>query len=290
MVSNNWPWNIIPENRDQPQGPNSANYYIYLIAQIANRSQFSLAFCMYRSRLRPRTPEYNEGERRYSADEHRRHFERMTRDEPTERPADWSDSRVRYQYYKDRGYFRDRPCPFDEFVKWEEWWYKYRDWLANEGYYNQDHHQDTTGYGQPPPQHSTHSSSAIESSRHHREMDEWHHQQAQHLPPPQGHHYTHQQSIPPPQRHHGRVGPDGPSHSPVSGFVPLSSRANFGRPDGSAYLQAGQHQDIRRRIGRTTNGSLVVRVGGGVSGGANGFRTSGGAVGRLGRPPNVHRR
>ncbi|KAJ8984690.1 hypothetical protein NQ317_004949 [Molorchus minor] len=49
------------------------------------------------------------------------------------RLAAWDDVRVRYQYYKDLGYLRD--LSLDDYVKWEEWWYKYQDWLANERHY-----------------------------------------------------------------------------------------------------------------------------------------------------------
>ncbi|CAG9818275.1 unnamed protein product [Phaedon cochleariae] len=49
------------------------------------------------------------------------------------RTAAWDDVRVRYQYYKDLGYLRD--LSLDDYVKWEEWWYKYQDWLANERHY-----------------------------------------------------------------------------------------------------------------------------------------------------------
>lgn len=49
------------------------------------------------------------------------------------RTAAWDDVRVRYQYYKDLGYLRD--LSLDDYVKWEEWWYKYQDWLTNERHY-----------------------------------------------------------------------------------------------------------------------------------------------------------
>ncbi|CAG7819342.1 unnamed protein product [Allacma fusca] len=54
------------------------------------------------TKMRPKSPDYShaDGEKRYSSDDRRRHFERMARDEPRERPADWSDSRVRYEYYR----------------------------------------------------------------------------------------------------------------------------------------------------------------------------------------------
>lgn len=49
------------------------------------------------------------------------------------RLAAWDDVRVRYQYYKDLGYLRD--LSLEDYVKWEEWWYKYQDWLTNERHY-----------------------------------------------------------------------------------------------------------------------------------------------------------
>lgn len=49
----------------------------------------------------------------------------------------WDDVRVRYQYYKDRGYLRD--LTLDDYMKWEEWWYKYQEWLEAERYYEQWH-------------------------------------------------------------------------------------------------------------------------------------------------------
>ncbi|XP_048524162.1 serine/arginine repetitive matrix protein 1 isoform X2 [Dendroctonus ponderosae] len=44
------------------------------------------------------------------------------------RLAAWDDVRVRYQYYKDLGYLRD--LSLDDYVKWEEWWYKYQEPLT----------------------------------------------------------------------------------------------------------------------------------------------------------------
>lgn len=49
------------------------------------------------------------------------------------RLAAWDDVRVRYQYYKDLGYLRD--LTIEDYIKWEEWWYKYQDWLDNERHY-----------------------------------------------------------------------------------------------------------------------------------------------------------
>ncbi|KAL0279265.1 UNVERIFIED_CONTAM: hypothetical protein PYX00_000866 [Menopon gallinae] len=45
----------------------------------------------------------------------------------------WDDVRVRYKYYKGRGYLRD--LSLDDYMKWEEWWYKYQEWLEAERYY-----------------------------------------------------------------------------------------------------------------------------------------------------------
>ncbi|KAJ8677325.1 hypothetical protein QAD02_013112 [Eretmocerus hayati] len=47
----------------------------------------------------------------------------------------WDDVRVRYEYYKSRGYLRD--LDLEDYIKWEEWWYKYQEWLEAERYYEQ---------------------------------------------------------------------------------------------------------------------------------------------------------
>ncbi|XP_061499468.1 serine/arginine repetitive matrix protein 1 [Anopheles gambiae] len=47
--------------------------------------------------------------------------------------SSWDDVRVRYEYYKGRGYLRD--LDLQDYVKWEEWWYKYQEWLKQERYY-----------------------------------------------------------------------------------------------------------------------------------------------------------
>ncbi|XP_058795473.1 uncharacterized protein LOC131666647 [Phymastichus coffea] len=47
----------------------------------------------------------------------------------------WDDVHVRYDYYKSRGYLRD--LTLDDYIKWEEWWYKYQEWLEAERYYEQ---------------------------------------------------------------------------------------------------------------------------------------------------------
>lgn len=46
----------------------------------------------------------------------------------------WDDVRVRYTYYKEHGYLRD--LTLQDYIKWEQWWYKYQDWLDNERYYD----------------------------------------------------------------------------------------------------------------------------------------------------------
>lgn len=45
----------------------------------------------------------------------------------------WDDVRVRYDYYKNCGYLRD--LDLKDYVKWEEWWYRYQEWLKQERYY-----------------------------------------------------------------------------------------------------------------------------------------------------------
>ncbi|CAH2229263.1 jg11290 [Pararge aegeria aegeria] len=45
----------------------------------------------------------------------------------------WDDVRVRYEYYKKRGYLRG--LTLGDYVKWEEWWYKYQEWLKRERAY-----------------------------------------------------------------------------------------------------------------------------------------------------------
>ncbi|KAF2360459.1 hypothetical protein FHG87_008785 [Trinorchestia longiramus] len=73
--------------------------------------------------------EYAEYQRRYgdirSWDPHR--------DLPRDLPPNWEDVGVRYRYYKQSGYFGDRHITLDDYLKWEEWWYQYRDWLKKYG-------------------------------------------------------------------------------------------------------------------------------------------------------------
>lgn len=54
----------------------------------------------------------------------------------------WDDVRVRYDHYKSRGYLRD--LTLDDYIKWEEWWYKYQEWLETERYYEQWTAQSTS--------------------------------------------------------------------------------------------------------------------------------------------------
>lgn len=61
------------------------------------------------------------------------HFPEKLMSSGQTRMASWDDVRVRYQYYKDLGYLRD--LTLEDYIKWEEWWYKYQDWLANERHY-----------------------------------------------------------------------------------------------------------------------------------------------------------
>ncbi|XP_024082986.1 serine/arginine repetitive matrix protein 2 isoform X2 [Cimex lectularius] len=44
----------------------------------------------------------------------------------------WDDVRVRYTYYKEHGYLRD--LTLQDYIKWEQWWYKYQDWLDSDRY------------------------------------------------------------------------------------------------------------------------------------------------------------
>lgn len=59
--------------------------------------------------------------------------------------------------------------------------------------------------------------------------------------------------------------------TPMANGPLLSSRAHFGRPEDSAYLQA--HSRIGRRIDRTVGGSLVVNIRPYNNNGERGFQT-----------------
>lgn len=37
--------------------------------------------------------------------------------------ANWEDVRVRFEYYKGKGYLRD--LDLNDYIKWEEWWYRW---------------------------------------------------------------------------------------------------------------------------------------------------------------------
>lgn len=47
--------------------------------------------------------------------------------------AAWDDVRVRFDYYKSKGYLRD--LSISDYIKWEEWWYRYQEWLKQERYF-----------------------------------------------------------------------------------------------------------------------------------------------------------
>lgn len=62
------------------------------------------------------------------------HFpEELATTAPSGMTMSWDDVRVRYDYYKSRGYLRD--LDLKDYIKWEEWWYKYQEWLKQERYY-----------------------------------------------------------------------------------------------------------------------------------------------------------
>lgn len=45
----------------------------------------------------------------------------------------WDDVRVRFDYYKSKGYLRD--LTLQDYKRWEEWWYRYQEWLKQERYF-----------------------------------------------------------------------------------------------------------------------------------------------------------
>jgi hypothetical protein len=45
----------------------------------------------------------------------------------------WDDIRVRFDYYKSKGYLRD--LSLHDYQAWEAWWYRYQEWLKQERYF-----------------------------------------------------------------------------------------------------------------------------------------------------------
>lgn len=45
----------------------------------------------------------------------------------------WDDIRVRFDYYKSKGYLRD--LTLHDYQAWEAWWYRYQAWLKQERYF-----------------------------------------------------------------------------------------------------------------------------------------------------------
>jgi hypothetical protein len=45
----------------------------------------------------------------------------------------WDDVRVRFDYYKSKGYLRD--LTLQDYQQWEQWWYRYQEWLKQERYF-----------------------------------------------------------------------------------------------------------------------------------------------------------
>jgi len=60
------------------------------------------------------------------------------------------DVKGRFAYYKDQGYLGD--LTLTDYVKWEEWWYKYQDWLEAERAYDVhlDRYRDRRYRDEPP--------------------------------------------------------------------------------------------------------------------------------------------
>ncbi|XP_050424230.1 serine/arginine repetitive matrix protein 1 isoform X2 [Adelges cooleyi] len=61
------------------------------------------------------------------------------------------DVKGRYAYYKEQGYLGD--LSLSDYVKWEEWWYKYQDWLEAERAYDAhlDRYARDRRYRDEPP-------------------------------------------------------------------------------------------------------------------------------------------
>ncbi|XP_018014007.1 serine/arginine repetitive matrix protein 1 isoform X2 [Hyalella azteca] len=101
---------------------------VYLEAGLGSRSPSPL-HPGHERWLAEHQTEYAEYQRRYgdirSWDPHR--------DLPRDLPPNWEDVGVRYRYYKQSGYFGDRHITLEDYLKWEDWWYQYRDWLKKYG-------------------------------------------------------------------------------------------------------------------------------------------------------------
>jgi len=178
----------------------------------------------------PRYPGYHNKD--LPSDDRRQHFERMYQAPPTDRSVDWSDPRVRFNYYKEKGCFDERPITFDEYLKWEDWYHKYKQWLEEEGYY-----QDQ---GRPPPSKGPHDFRS--------DMEE-----------PRG---PFMQQPPVRLGSNPFVGgaPNAFSHPPRRGLLgsgPLMSRHYDRSLENRMYPP---RPSIARRIGRAPGGSLVVNI------------------------------
>jgi len=143
-------------------------------------------------------------------------------------------------FCRDRGYFDERPLSLDEYVKWEAWWYQYRDWLEGEGYYDNS----------PEPRYEENNERDVRTT--------WRH------------------SHPHDDQHPGGSGP----RSLVSAHrrimapnepVPLMDRPiNFGGRRGHEFHRHSRdisppsmgsyHVPMSRRIGHAVGGSLVVNI------------------------------
>uniref|UniRef100_A0A6A7FVN3 Serine/arginine repetitive matrix protein 1-like isoform X1 n=2 Tax=Hirondellea gigas TaxID=1518452 RepID=A0A6A7FVN3_9CRUS len=101
---------------------------VYLEAGLGSRSPSPL-HPGHERWLAEHQTEYAEYQRRYgdirSWDPHR--------DLPRDLPPNWEEVSVRYRYYKQSGYFGDRHISLEDYLKWEDWWYQYRDWLKKYG-------------------------------------------------------------------------------------------------------------------------------------------------------------
>lgn len=136
-------------------------------------------------------------------------------------------------------------------MKWEEWWFKYREWLANEGYYDQlANSQNYGGHrvvqeGAPAPR-------------------GWYPDRRNEQPEP------HHRGGPPPPHRHFDARERIIRHAPYRGHAPHPyHHQNLTRPP----------PPITRHIGRAANGSLVINVRPHNMGFQNNFRGRGGRGG-----------